>query len=34
MGDRYVPGVLIVEMSSSGIPAATGNPENEEGETK
>ena len=32
MGDRCLPGVLIVKMSSSAVWAVAGNPENEEGE--
>ena len=32
MGDRCLPGVLIVKMSSSVVWAVAGNPENEEGE--
>jgi len=34
MGDRCLPGVLIVEMSSIDVSTTAGNPENEEGETK
>jgi len=34
MGDRCLPGVLVVEMSSISISTVAGNPGNEEGETK
>jgi len=34
MGDRCLPGALIMKLSSSVVWAVAGNPENEEGETK
>jgi len=34
MGDRCLPGILVVEMSNSSISTVAGNPGNEEGETK
>jgi len=34
MGDRCLPGVLVLEMSNIDVSETAGNPGNEEGETK